>query len=58
MSFPTLNIPELKMERVVGCELKWQTTDGKEIIMLLGRDLLRYFLMIYNGPNSTVTLSF
>lgn len=58
VSFPTLGIAELKMDRVVGCELKWQTSDGKEIIMLLGRDLLRHFLMIYNGPNSNVTLSY
>ena len=58
VSFPDLNIPDMKMDRVVGCPLKWQTSDGKEVIMLLGRDLLTYFLMVYNGPASTVTLSF
>ena len=58
VSFPDLGVPDLKMDRVVGCQLKWSTPDEKEVLMLLGRDLLRYFLMIYNGPSSSVTLSF
>lgn len=44
--------------RVVGCELKWTTFDNKEIIMLVGRDILKFFLMVYNGVQSDVTLSY
>jgi len=58
VSFPGMNVKELPMERVVGCKLKWKTNDDKEIIMLLGRDLLRWFLLIYNGLNSDVTLCY
>lgn len=56
ISFPGLEVDELAMERVIGCNLKWQTRQGQEIIMLLGRDLLRHFLMVYNGPGSDVTI--
>lgn len=58
ISFPALNVTDLPMERIIGCNLKWTNREGKEIIMLLGRDLLKYFLMIYNGPNSDITLSY
>jgi hypothetical protein len=61
IQFPGLNLVGdfmLSMMRVVGCELKWKTFDDKEIIMLVGRDLLKYFLMVYNGVQSDVTLSY
>jgi len=58
VSFPTLNVSDVRMDRVLGSELNWQTSDGKTIIMLLGRDLLKYFLLVYNGPGSTLTLAF
>jgi hypothetical protein len=53
-----MNVTDMPMERVVGCKLKWKTRDEKEIIMLLGRDLLQYFLFVYNGPSSDVTLCY
>lgn len=61
IQFPGLNLSAetlLATMRVVGCELKWKTFDDKEIIMLMGRDLLKYFLMVYNGVQSDVTLSY
>lgn len=58
ITFPGMNVTEIPMERVVGCQLKWQTREGKEIIMLLGRDLLQYFLFVYNGLSSDVTLCY
>jgi hypothetical protein len=58
VSFPGLAVRELKMERVVGCNLMWKTRDDKEILMLLGRDLLSHFVLIYNGVNSDITLCF
>lgn len=58
VSFPGMNVTDMPMERVVGCKLKWQTREGKEIIMLMGRDLLQYFLLVYNGLSADVTLSY
>jgi hypothetical protein len=58
VTFPGMNVTDLPMERVVGCTLKWKTKDDQEILMLMGRDLLRWFLMIYNGPNSDITLCY
>lgn len=58
ISFPAMNISEYRMDRLIGSDLKWQTSDGREVIMLLGRDLLRYFLLIYNGLLSDITLSY
>jgi hypothetical protein len=53
-----MNVTDLPMERVVGCNLKWATEDGREIMMLMGRDLLQWFLLIYNGPASDITLCY
>jgi hypothetical protein len=58
VSFPALNLKDLPLARVLGCELKWQTADGKEIIMLLGRDLLQDKVLIYNGKGWSITLAF
>lgn len=58
ISFPGLSIRDLPMDRVVGCDLKWQASDGDEIIMLLGRDLLQGFLLVYNGKRSHITLAY
>jgi|SRR5271165_3552170 len=58
VSFPGMNVTDMPMERVVGSTLKWKTPDDKEIIMLMGRDLLQYFLLVYNGPSSDVTLCY
>jgi Aspartyl protease len=57
-TFPGLNLTDMPMERVIGCNLKWTNIEGKEVIMLLGRDLLRYFLMVYNGLSSDLFLSY
>jgi hypothetical protein len=58
VSFPSINVKDYGISRVIGCDLKWQTSDGKEIVMLLGRDLLKHFLMVYNGIGSLVTLAY
>ncbi len=58
VSFPGLQVAGLPMDRVIGSELKWHLPDGRDVIMLLGRDLLKYFLLIYNGKTSEVTLAF
>lgn len=58
VTFPTLAVTNMPMETLIGCNLKWQTAEGKEIIMLLGRDLLQYFLMVYNGKSADVFLAY
>ena len=58
VSFPGLDVVEMPMERVVGCSLKWQSVEGKDIIMLLGRDLLQYFLLVYNGKSADIFLAY
>lgn len=58
VSFPALQIIDYRMDRVIGSDLKWTTRDGKEIIMLLGRDILQFFLLVYNGKRSDITLAY
>lgn len=52
-SFPGTPIPVLPFVNVVGSLLK---TQG--ILALIGRDLLRSFLLIYDGVHGSWTLSF
>lgn len=58
ISLPALNIKDFSIARVVGCKLKWKTAEEKEIIMLLGRDLLVNTVLIYNGKSASITLAF
>jgi hypothetical protein len=57
ITFPALRLTDLQMERVIGCKLQWPGEKDSDVLMLLGRDLLKHFLMVYNGVHSDVTLS-
>lgn len=57
ITFPAIGLDDLQMERVIGCKLQWPGEKDSDVLMLLGRDLLKNFLMIYNGVHSDVTLS-
>ncbi len=57
IAIPPLNISAWPISRVVGSQLSWKTSDGKEVIMLLGRDLLQFFLLVYNGKLNCITLA-
>jgi hypothetical protein len=57
ITFPALQLTDLQMERVIGCKLQWPGEKDSDVLMLLGRDLLKNFLMVYNGVHSDVTLS-
>lgn len=46
------------MSFVVGSQLNFQTPSGKNIIMLMGRDLLKHFNLIYNGTFNQIILSY
>ena len=58
VSFPGLGVSEYQMSRVAGSQLNWTTSQGNQIIMLLGRDLLSQMLFIYNGKTGAVTISY
>lgn len=58
VSFPGINLTDFPMSRVVGNELNYQTPGGKNVIMLLGRDVLQYFTFIYNGTFNQIVLAY
>ena len=53
MRFSTAPLPALEFTRVVGCDFS-----GQNIIALVGRDVMRGWLVVYNGPTGEVVLSF
>jgi hypothetical protein len=55
-SFPSLGLFEIPLHRVLGCDIRNLTDAGQDIIMLLGRDILRDLVMVYDGPRSNVTI--
>jgi hypothetical protein len=57
VAFPAINVTGYQV-RIVGNQLNWTTTDGRSVIMLLGRDILYQFLIVYNGNLNSVTLAF
>jgi hypothetical protein len=58
ISFPTLGMEDLPMQQIMGCDLHWRAEKDTDFMMLLGRDLLKNFLVVYNGKHSEVTLAF
>ena len=55
-SFPELAVYNLSLEDVVGCNIRAQSPLGFDLIMLLGREILRNFVMVYDGPKSRTML--
>ena len=53
ISFPGTPIPALDLNAVTGSQLAAQG-----LAVLIGRDLLRHFLIVYNGVDGLWTLSF
>lgn len=59
IAFPTLRGAQVLNQAVAGCNLDWDVTnDNEKIIMLIGRDMLRRNLLVYDGVNGHVTLCF
>jgi hypothetical protein len=58
MEFPGSNLEPLVLGDFVGAAVQWDEPDlpGKPIIALLGRSALVNYVMIYNGPESSITL--
>jgi hypothetical protein len=57
MSLPAMGVVGLSV-RLAGNQLNWKASDGKNVIMLFGRDILYQFLMVYNPKLNTVILAF
>lgn len=49
--FPTLGNADIVLPQAMSCDLS-----GQGPLVLLGRDLLQYFVMIYDGPTGRVVL--
>jgi predicted aspartyl protease len=59
-SFPGSNIPAMEFAQLTGVDLRGHVVPHLSIplIALIGRDILSKFVMIYNGPNASITLAF
>lgn len=56
-SFPTLSYMDVVLEGASGSYLG-EAEDGQpELIMLIGRDLLRHLVIHYDGPNGRATIT-
>ena len=53
LTFPGTPIPPIAFTNFIGSPLK-----AAGIVALLGRNVLRHFVMVYNGPGGFVSLSF
>ncbi|MCK4248921.1 MAG: retropepsin-like domain-containing protein [Candidatus Omnitrophica bacterium] len=53
LRFPNTDLPELNVLCLGG-----DFTGQNETIALIGRDILQNFLLVYNGPEALVTLSY
>jgi hypothetical protein len=56
VSFPGLQLQHVPLMLAPGGFIRTQTTDGGDVVMLLGRDLLRRLNVTYDGPNSRMTI--
>jgi hypothetical protein len=56
LSFPELKIPQMEMERVIGCPLGWNAEKDDSLLMLIGRDILKKFLIVYDGVHDELLI--
>lgn len=58
--FPGTPIPPIEFSQLLGANLVGQAVAGQQgpLIALLGRDILRHFVLVYNGPAGMFTLAF
>jgi len=59
LTFPGTGLPSIDHQQLLGAVLAGPTSLGPkhQYIALIGRDILQRFVLIYNGPGATVTLS-
>lgn len=61
LSFPGTGLPSMDHPKMLGCNLSGHVLFGNQsmrIIALIGRDILRSFVFVYNGTAGTWSLSF
>jgi len=56
-SFPGTPIPALELT-VAGVQMHAAQTHGNSTVVLIGRDVLRHCVLVYNGPLGCYTLAF
>lgn len=56
LSFPGTQLQGLAFTQVLSCNLTGTLIGDQQLIGLIGRDLLQYFVFIYNGPAGTIAL--
>lgn len=49
---------EIDFSSVLGVDLKGHEINGQPIVVLLGRDILSRFILIYNGPGGFFSIAF
>jgi hypothetical protein len=52
VKIPDLKLDRLPLLRVPGGHFRTPTQDGPDIVMLIGRDILRLLRLVYDGSNS------
>jgi hypothetical protein len=58
-SFPGTPLPGFEMAQVIGCDLTGQTVlNQRQLIALIGRDVLANAILVYNGSAGMFSLSF
>jgi hypothetical protein len=55
-SFPGIEVEDVSLNFVAGGSVRTSTLSGGDVIMLVGRDLLRRFTVTYDGTNSKVKI--
>jgi hypothetical protein len=56
VSFPGLQLQHVPLNLAPGGFIRTSTTNGSDVVMLLGPDLLRRLTVTYDGPNSRMTI--
>jgi len=56
VSFPDLQLHHVPLILAPGGFIQTSTTNGLNVIMLLGRDILRRLIVTYDGPHSRMTV--
>ncbi len=54
MSLPGLRLQHVPLILAPGGLVRAKTSTGSDVLMLLGRDFLRRFVLTYDGPNSRI----
>ena len=59
-SFPGANLPTLEFAQLTGVHLAGHLVPhlNRPLIVLIGRDILSRFVMIYHGPSASITLAY